>query len=192
MPRDRPIDGPALIQSKIDQETTVSQEITLLGQQGSKVTYGNMLLVPVEKSLLWIRPLYVEAAGKTPLPQLKRVIVVYGEKVVMRETLRDALIGIFNSSPPTLEEGGSAATSPTPGATTPTPAPTAGQPTLAQLLAEADAHFNTAQAALRGGDLATYQKENDAARDSIRRATALANATPAPTTTTPPTTWVVS
>src|SRR5205085_5293179 len=106
--RTRPIDGPALVNSRINQDPTVSQEITLLGQRGSSVTYGNMLLVPIEKSLLWVRPLYVEAVGNTPLPQLKRVILVFGDRVVMRETLRDALITLFGDSPPTLEAGGAA------------------------------------------------------------------------------------
>jgi uncharacterized membrane protein (UPF0182 family) len=197
MPRQRPIDGPALVNSRINQDPNVSQEITLLGQRGSSVTYGNMLLVPIEKSLLWIRPLYVEAEGSTPLPQLKRVILVFGDRVVMKNTLREALIELFGDSPPTLEQAGGAppTTSPGGGGTTATTLPPAGQPTLSQLLGEADAHFNAAQDALRRGDLAAYQRENDAARDAIRRAAQLANAAPsvgapAPTTSTPPTTRV--
>ena len=195
MPQTKQVDGPALVNSRINQDPNVSQEITLLGQRGSTVTYGNMLLVPIEKSLLWVRPLYVEAEGSTPLPQLKRVILVFGDRVVMRDTLHEALVTLFGDAPPTLEAGSGATTpttTPTTGATTPTTLPPAGQATLAQLLAEADGHFTAAQDALRRGDLATYQKENDAARESIRKAAQLATPSPTPTTTTttPPTTRV--
>ena len=193
MPQTKQVDGPALVNSRINQDPNVSQEITLLGQRGSTVTYGNMLLVPIEKSLLWVRPLYVEAEGSTPLPQLKRVILVFGDRVVMRDTLREALIALFGDSPPTLEAGAGTPPTTTPstgGATTPTTLPPAGQPTLSQLLGEADAHFTAAQDALRRGDLAAYQRENDAARDSIRKAAALANAGSTPTTSAPPTTRV--
>ena len=189
MPRQRQIDGPALVNSRINQDPAVSQQITLLGQQGSNVTYGNMLLIPINTSLMWVRPLYVEAEGSTPLPQLKRVIVVYGDRVVMENSLREALVRLFGDSPPTLEE--QAGAPPPTGTTTspsPTPAPAVGQPTLQQLLAEADVHFNSAQDALRRGDLAGYQRENDLARDSIRKAADLANAQPTPTTPTSPTT----
>jgi uncharacterized membrane protein (UPF0182 family) len=184
MPRQRQIDGPALVNSRINQDPAVSQQITLLGQQGSNVTYGNMLLIPISKSLLWIRPLYVEAEGSTPLPQLKRVIVVYGDQVVMENSLHDALVRLFGASPPTLEE--QAGVTPAPGATPTTPStpPTAGQPTLQQLLAQADDHFTNAQNALQSGDLAGYQRENNAARDAIRQAEGLANGT-TPTTRVP-------
>lgn len=198
MPRQRQIDGPALVNSRINQDPDVSQEITLLGQRGSVVTPGNMLLIPIEKSLLWIRPLYVEAEN-TPLPQLKRVIVVFGQKVVMRNSLREALIEIFGDSPPTLEQtpqsnpppgGQTSAPAPAGGETTPTTLPGGASATLSQVLAEADSHFTAAQDALRRGDLATYQKENDAARAAVQRAATLASPTttaptPAPSTTRP-------
>jgi hypothetical protein len=94
----------------------------------------------------------------------------------MENSLREALVRLFGESPPTLEEqaGTAPATPTTPGGT---PPPSPGQPTLAQLLAEADVHFNNAQEALRRGDLSGYQRENDLARDTIRRAAEVANAT---------------
>ncbi|MFN2505792.1 MAG: UPF0182 family protein [Acidimicrobiales bacterium] len=173
MPRQRQIDGPGLVNSRINQDPTISQEITLLGQRGSSVTYGNMLLIPIEKSLLWVRPLYVEAEGSTPLPQLKRVIVVSGDRVVMKNSLREALVQLFGSSPPTLEEqSGAPATGqpPPPGTGTGTPPPPPGQPTLQQLLGEADSHFVAAEEALRRGDLTGYQREQQLARDAVKRA----------------------
>lgn len=189
MPRQRPVDGPAIIDSRIQADAEVSREITFLGQQGSKVTFGNMLLVPIEQSLLWVRPLYVEAAGATPLPQLKRVILVYADKVVMAETLRQGLLSIFGESPPTLEQAASASNPPpgnglggggTAGAASGGGGTT--QPTLQELLGQAEARFTAAEEALRRGDLAGYQRETLAARDAIRRAQELAGGGTTPTT----------
>jgi uncharacterized membrane protein (UPF0182 family) len=181
MPRQRQINGPALVNSQINQDPAVSQEITLLGQRGSNVVFGNMLLVPIEGSLLWIRPLYVEAEGTTPLPQLKKVIVVSGDQVVMENSLREALVRLFGSSPPTLEQqGGAQAPSPTTGTTPTTPTP--GQATVTQLLGEADAHFTAAEEALRRGDLTGDQREINLARDSISRARDVATGASPPTT----------
>ena len=179
MPRQRQVDGPAIVNSLINQNPEVSREITLLNASGSKVTLGNMLLVPIQRSLLWIRPLYTEAAA-TPLPQLKKVIVVFGDKVVMEDSLRESLVVLFGDSPPTLEQQG-AATQPGTGSGTGTGAGTGTTPpstaTLAQLLTDADAHFVAAEAALRAGDLATYQKEIGLARDVVARAKDLSSGT---------------
>jgi uncharacterized protein len=184
MPRQRPVDGPAIIDSRIQADAEVSREITFLGQQGSKVTFGNMLLVPIEQSLLWVRPLYVEAAGATPLPQLKRVILVYADRVVMADTLRQGLLMIFGESPPTLEQAASASNQPVSsgGGAGAGGAPTTAQPTLQELLGQAEARFTAAEDALRRGDLAGYQRETLAARDAIRRAQELAGGATTPTT----------
>ena len=193
MPRTRPIDGPALINSRINQQPEISQQITLLSTAGSDVKLGNLLVIPVNQSLLYVQPLYVQAEG-TPLPQLKRVIAVFGDQVVMRESLEDALTVIFGASPPTLEQQGPNQQGGQPPVTGTTP-PTGGQPptggvnpTVADLLRQANAKFETANQALVRGDLAGYQREVNEARDLIRRATEAttsgAPATPVPTTST--------
>ena len=193
MPRNRPVDGPAIVNGRINQQPEVSQQITLLNTSGSKVRLGNLLLIPVEQSLLYIRPLYVEAEG-TPVPQLKKVIVVFGDKVVIKDSLREAISTVFPGSNPTTLEQQAAPAPPTgtppppPGGTTPsTPMPT----NVNDLLNEATARFNTAEEALRNGDLATYQRATNEARDLVRRATDAARATsgspPATTPTTRPT-----
>ncbi|MDQ3642931.1 MAG: UPF0182 family protein, partial [Actinomycetota bacterium] len=191
MPRNRQVDGPAIVNARINQQPEVSREITLLNTSGSKVRLGNLLLIPIEQSLLYIRPLYVEAEG-TPVPQLKKVIVVYGDKVVIKDSLREAIGTIFpGSSPATLEQQGLGVTSPPTGQT---PAPGGGTtpapPVLTsvnELLTEATARFTAAEEALKAGDLATYQKATNDAKDLVRRATEAARATsgaPAPTTST--------
>ena len=194
MPRARQVDGPAIVNSRINQTPEVSSQITLLNTSGSKVRLGNLLLIPVEQSLIYIRPLYVEAEG-TPLPQLKKVIVVFGDKVVMRDSLREAITAIFpGSSPATLEQQGAGAATPPPSGGTTAP-PTAGgttpttvAPTVGDLLDQAAARFADADAALKAGDLAGYQKATNDAKDLVARASAAAKATAAPAAPAPTTT----
>jgi uncharacterized membrane protein (UPF0182 family) len=195
MPRARTVDGPALVNSRINQQPEVSQEITLLDTSGSKVRLGNLLVIPIEQSLLYIRPLYVEATG-TPLPQLKKVIVVFGDKVVMKDSLREAVSTLFpGSNPATLEQqGAGAAQSATPAPSTgqATPAPVGAQPapsipgSVTDLLSQASARFQGADDALKAGDLAAYQKATNDGRDLVRQATAAAQAAAGTTATTTP------
>ncbi|MGH9155853.1 MAG: UPF0182 family protein [Acidimicrobiales bacterium] len=190
MPRSRPVDGPALVNARINQETEVSEQRTLLGKEGSQVELGNLLALPIEQSLLWVQPLYVKAEA-TPLPQLKRVIVVFGNRVVMRESLTEALTAIFGSSPPTLEEKApvqgappvTVASPPTSPGVPSTPSTPPGEQTVAQILQEATAHFKAAQAALRNNDLGAYQRETDAARALVARAAETVKASAAPPVT---------
>ena len=87
--------GPMQIEARIDQDTEISQRLTLWGQQGSEVVRGNLIIIPIEQSFLYIEPIYLKASAAGALPQLKRVIVAYDDKVTMKETLEDALSTIF-------------------------------------------------------------------------------------------------
>jgi uncharacterized membrane protein (UPF0182 family) len=169
MPGDQHVDGPAQINAKIQQETTISSQISLLNVQGSKVLLGNLLVVPINQSLLYIRPLYVQAES-TPQPQFKKAIVVFGGQAVMRDSLKQALDAIFGAAPPTLEQqaaGAPAPPTPTPSA----PAPPAGAaPNVKALLDQAAAAFNDAQNALKAGDLAGYQSDVNKGADLVRQA----------------------
>lgn len=93
-PRDRLIFGPKQIDARINQDSFISQQLTLWNQRGSEVIRGSMLMIPIEKSLLYVQPLYL-AADKDALPELKRVIVAYGDEVVMEENLELALQRLF-------------------------------------------------------------------------------------------------
>ena len=198
MPRGSQVDGPALIDSRINANEFISKELSLLDTRGSQVLKGNVLVVPIENSILYIRPLYVQSENRnTALPELKKVIVVYGnQSVQMGNTLQEALTKLFGAAPPTLEQGGVAPPAPTPGAT---PAPTTSAPTpptgavldpaARQLLDRAQAAYDAAQAALRNGDLAEYQRQIGVVGDLLRQARetpAGAPPAPAPTTTTAP------
>jgi uncharacterized protein len=106
-PKDKLVYGPLQIEAKFDQDSEISQQLTLWSQQGSRVTRGNLLVIPIEDSLLYIEPLYI-SAEKGQLPQLKRVLVSDGERVVMEENLGEALNVLFGFKEKTshLEQNG--------------------------------------------------------------------------------------
>jgi hypothetical protein len=99
LPKDKLIFGPNQISAMIDQNTTISQQLTLWDQKGSGVIRGKLIVIPIENSFLYVVPLYLKAEG-TNFPQLKRVIVATGDKVVMEPTLDAALTSLFGGAAP--------------------------------------------------------------------------------------------
>ena len=93
-PKQTVIFGPRQIAARISQDQVIAPQITLWNQQGSEVIQGTLLVIPIEESLLYIRPLYLRAAGGR-IPELKRVIVAYQNQIVMEETLDEALARLF-------------------------------------------------------------------------------------------------
>ena len=94
-PKERTIYGPMQIESRIDQDTEISQKLTLWGQVGSRVIRGNLMVIPVRDSLVYVEPIYLQAT-QSKLPELKRVIVAYGDKIVMSPTLDEAVQSVFD------------------------------------------------------------------------------------------------
>ena len=154
--------GPQQIDSRINQDTEISQQLTLWNQQGSEVFRGDLLVIPIEESLLYVEPVYLQASGRADnsnaIPELKRVIVAYKDSIVMEQTLEDSLTRLF---------GQQAATSETSSPETPaqeTPAePTAqtaesASPTPAQqaLIESALEAYTQGQQALQSGDWEAY------------------------------------
>jgi uncharacterized membrane protein (UPF0182 family) len=140
LPKDKLIFGPMQIEAMIDQNTTISQQLTLWDQKGSKVIRGNLIAVPIENSFLYVVPVYLTAAG-TDFPQLKRVIVISGDKVAMEPTLDEAIQSVFGTQQPQK------------------PAQALGrQPELGQ----ARAQFDEAQKAMQQGDWEKFGKAMDA------------------------------
>ncbi|MDD2334977.1 MAG: UPF0182 family protein [Geobacteraceae bacterium] len=144
-PRDRLIYGPKQIDARINQDSSISQQLTLWGQRGSEVIRGSMLVIPIEKSLLYVQPLYLAATDKIGLPELQRVIVAYRDEVVMENTLELALQKLF---------GGTRAATETTGETG--PASTTSQHGLA---AEAMKVYEKAVELQRQGNWAGYGDE---------------------------------
>jgi uncharacterized membrane protein (UPF0182 family) len=149
--------GPAQVEAAINQDPVISAQRTLWGQQGSHVIFGNLLTVPIQNSLLYVQPLYLQSAT-TALPQFQRVIVFYRspsatpnlptgqqQNVVMAPTLGEALAAIFGGAPPPGTQAGTR------------PSRTTGA--TSALVAKANAQYAAAQAALRRGDLAAFGQQ---------------------------------
>ena len=98
-------DGPALAEERIRNDEEVASLQTLLSQRGSSVLFGELLLVPIEDSILYVRPMYVQAEGDSTVPELERVIVAVGERVVMANSLQEALEDLTGSRLDTLFAG---------------------------------------------------------------------------------------
>jgi uncharacterized protein len=150
-PRDRLIYGPKQIDARINQDAFISQQLTLWNQRGSEVIRGSMLVIPIEKSLLYVQPLFL-TADKAGLPELRRVIVAYGDQVVMEETLELALQRIFGGRAPAAQ-----GTQPAPAAGG--AAAVSGKGPAAGLAKEAVAIFERALNLQRQGDWAGYGEE---------------------------------
>ncbi len=94
-PKDRTVYGPQQVESRISQDTVISQSLTLWGQGGSQVIRGDLAVIPIENSLLYAEPIYLRATnGK--IPELKRVVVAFGDDISMQPTLEDAIRGVFS------------------------------------------------------------------------------------------------
>ncbi len=163
-PSGKNVSGPGQVSSFISQDVDVSREVSLLGQLGSRVIYGDLLSIPIGDSFLYVQPLYVESEQTaTAIPELKRVIVVHsGNQVTMADTLPQALANSFGTVAPEK---------PTEPGEPQEPAPSG---TIAELLAQAEEHFKAADEALQNGDLAAYEQEIEAARAAITEAVQLA------------------
>jgi len=96
-PKRKLIYGPRQIEARIDQDSFISQQLTLWNQRGSQVVRGNLLVIPIERSLVYVEPLYI-AAEKGQLPELKRVIVGFGDRIAMEETLEGAMARVFGGA----------------------------------------------------------------------------------------------
>jgi uncharacterized membrane protein (UPF0182 family) len=191
MPPDLPVDGPMVVNAAIAANEEISTRVSLLDTQGSRVRYGEMILVPINGTILYVRPLYVESQGASTVPELKNVIVVWGSQVAFEPTLREAMIELFGVEVETFEEqtgevtqpGGGQTTDPeepggeTPGTTTPPGGgggaggggtPSSDDPLV--LLDDAERLFGEADAALRAGDWATYGTKTAEAREKVVQA----------------------
>jgi uncharacterized membrane protein (UPF0182 family) len=162
-PKQQLIFGPLQIEGRIDQDPEISAQITLWNQSGSQVIRGNLLVLPIDNALLYVEPLYLQAVNGQ-IPELKRVIVVSGDQIIMRETLAAALQAFFGETAPALTSTEPSAvtseTEPTP-ETTPA-APSTAEPLsqdVNQLATTASNHYEAAQKALQNGDWATYGEE---------------------------------
>jgi uncharacterized membrane protein (UPF0182 family) len=141
-PKQRLILGPEQIKARMNQEPDISKELTLLNQQGSRAIQGNLLVIPIKDAIVYVMPLYIQAES-SPMPELKRVVVSYADKVVMSPDLTTSLAKVFGAAVPSQGSGQ------TPGAGQPT-GPQTGDAALAKSL------YERAITAQKAGDWATY------------------------------------
>jgi uncharacterized membrane protein (UPF0182 family) len=163
-PKEKLVYGPFQIEARINQNTEISQQITLWNQMGSRVIRGtNLLVIPIENSILYVTPLYLRAEYGH-LPELKRVIAAYGEKVVMKETLSEALSALFVA----------------PG-TVPTASGAAAEMPHADAAQEALDRYNQALERLKSGDWAGFGTQMEAMRNVLEKLSRESNGARSPT-----------
>jgi uncharacterized membrane protein (UPF0182 family) len=152
------------VEANIDQAPVIKSQFALLNAAGSSVIRGNLLVLPIETSLLYIEPVYLQATNVAK-PQLKKVIAATGQNVVMEDTLDKALASLLGTATPTTPSG---------------PSGPAATGTVAQLIAQANAHYKAAQVALTKGDFTTYAQEIQKVGSILDQLAALQSAAPSP------------
>jgi uncharacterized membrane protein (UPF0182 family) len=157
-PKQKLVFGPRQVVARIAQDQVISPQITLWNQQGSQVIWGTLMVIPIEESLIYVRPLYLRASGGR-IPELTRVIVAYQNQIVMEQTLDAALARIFGSDPTPVPASTLTQPPPPPGGSAPAGGPASGSPALASMAAEAKSHYDRAIEAQRAGDWGKYGEE---------------------------------
>lgn len=153
LPKDKVVFGPQQVQSRINQVPEISQQYSLLNQQGSKVLKGNLLVVPIGNSFLYFQPWYLESSENQSLPQLRKVILTGSTSdsaVAYQDSLPQAISQLVGQTPPAANNGVGQQPSGQSGGTS---------AQLQQLVSQALDSYNKAQAALKQGDLATYAQQ---------------------------------
>ena len=194
-PKSKQVFGPSQIEARIDQTPAISSQFSLWNQSGSHVVRGNLLMIPLASSYLYVEPIYLQAE-QSQLPQLQRIIVVNGEQVAMESTLEDGLRSVFANAPPQAQAGapaGGAATASAPSAgpapppvAAGTPAPAATSTDVSGLAREASQHYDQAQQRLRQGDFVGYQQELQAMKAALDRLVQLSGPAAVPSATPRP------
>jgi len=158
-PKQETIYGPEQIEARIDQDTEISQQLSLWDQRGSNVYRGNLLVIPMDNSILYIEPIYLQAENSR-LPELKRIVAAFGDKVVMEPSLDRALKRLFgeNGQTPTLE----------PDVKAPERAD-AGTENIDELVKLARQYYDQANQFLKQGDFAGYGENISKLNGVIRR-----------------------
>ena len=139
-PKQRLLLGPQQISARINQDAKISPQLSLWNQRGSQAIFGDMLVIPIKNSIVYVQPLYLQAESNA-IPELTRVVVVYADKVEMEASLEAALLTIFGAEQPST--------------------PTTSTPSTSATAARARALFDQAIAAQRAGDWAAYGRAID-------------------------------
>jgi uncharacterized membrane protein (UPF0182 family) len=180
-PKQSLVYGPKQIANRINQDTDISRQLTLWDQKGSEVIRGELLVIPIEESLIYVQPIYLRAEGGN-IPELKRVVVAHENRVVMRETLEEGLDALFGSgaaaqtSTNAQDSLGTLGVEPSVvgGGAVPSTGP-APSGAVSALLREAQTHYDRAIAAQRAGNWTEYGREIEQLGVTIRALRAAKN-----------------
>ncbi len=154
-PKNKTVYGPEQIEAQIDQNTEISKEFSLWNSSGTKYSRGNMFVIPINSSILYVEPVYLEATNSS-IPEVKRIIVAYGDRIAYEETLAECLVSLFGDG---AEEGVEGSDTPTEGeepGTTDTE-----NLSKSELIQKAVSTFNDAESAMQAGDWAAYGNHLD-------------------------------
>jgi len=157
-PKQKLVYGPRQIDARIDQDAEISKQLSLWNQRGSQAIRGSLLAIPIEKSILYVQPLYL-SAEKGQLPELKRVIVAFGNSIAMEETLEQSLQRIFGGE--LIRDRGARPA----GAAA---APAAREKADRELALEALGHYRRAQEYMKQGNWAAYGEEMRKLDEALR------------------------
>ena len=162
-PKGKQIAGPMQVENFISQEPEISQQISLWNTEGSRVLRGNLLILPMNNSLLYVEPIYIQSEDeKTAIPELRRVVIGYENEVVWGESLEDALREMFGQRA-RIQTTGTVATTET------TANPGTDQTSLRGLIEQANRYFNEAQNAQRAGDWAEYGRSLQLLEETLQQ-----------------------
>ncbi len=159
-PKNKTVYGPEQIEAQIDQNTEISKEFSLWNSTGTKYSRGNMFIIPINTSILYVEPVYLEATNSS-IPEVKRIIVAYGDRIAYEETLAECLVSLFGDG---AEEGVG-----TDEPTTETDEPNTGTMTTDELIDKAVTAYSNAQTAMQNGDWAGYGKYLDEMEDALNQ-----------------------
>jgi uncharacterized membrane protein (UPF0182 family) len=156
-PKDKLVYGPLQVEGRINQDPTISSQFALWNQAGSRVIRGNMLLIPIGTSAIYVEPVYLRAVNGT-IPELKRIVVTAGDRIAMEPTLGAALARLFDIpvSQPTQPQ------QPTPGGEQPSD-------DFTELIRQANQLYDRGQEQLRNGDWAGYGESQRQLKELLQR-----------------------
>lgn len=143
-PKSRTIYGPEQIEAQIDQNTEISKEFSLWNSSGTNYRRGNMFIIPINSSVLYVEPVYLEATNSS-IPEVKRIIVAYGDRIAYEETLAECLASLFGDK---AQEGVTSEGE--------DPSGESGVVTQKQLIDKAVKAYDNAQSAMQAGDWSAY------------------------------------
>lgn len=151
-PKNKTVYGPEQVEAQIDQNTEISKEFTLWSNRGTKYSRGNMFIIPINTSILYVEPVYLEATNSS-IPEVKRIIMAYGDRIAYEETLAECLVSLFGDD---AEEGVDSSTP-----TTDSDNQKSDSLSTNELIDKAVSAYDNAQEAMKSGDWSAYGKHLD-------------------------------